>query len=525
MNEVEMFEVCPPIVYMYMYVCVALLTSPQEGSLEDDGWRMSAAAAISKAEYLKKYLGGGGSSGAATAGDDDRRRDKKEHKHKKHKKEKHHRHHRPAGIRIIDDDITAHGTGREIYSEDEEDKPLLDDAAAAEASRAAAAAEEAAKAPVPISQWDEVPAKRARHDSPPDGSPPRRRPERHDSPEDASPPRRRPERHDSPEDASPPRRRPERHDSPEDASPARRRPERHDSPEDASPPRRRPQRHDSPEDASPPRRRPERHDSPEDASPARRRPQRHDSPDPSPPRRARDERGSSTAAAAAMPPPRRPPPPPAAAASSSAVVPATGQTIDDASSTALAAPGLHANFATQSAQAAQALTSAGPDAAGAYAIGAGEETVYRDRFGRKIDKAAASAGPAKGAPAERVKPSWGSGLAQQSQREEQRAFARSTAAGPVARHDIDASVDAEKRAAVRFDDPMAEHLAKKQERSGPAKPKYRGPAPPPNRFNLPPGYRWDGVDRSNGYEKQFFLKQAQARNQAAEAHAWSTHDM
>jgi len=159
-------------------------------------------------------------------------------------------------------------------------------------------------------------------------------------------------------------------------------------------------------------------------------------------------------------------------------------------------------------------------------MGATEETVYRDRHGRRIDKgsAGASDGSGRGAQPARVQPAWGRGLKQDRQSVERRAFERSTATGPVARHDIDASVDAEKRAVMRFDDPMAEHFARKQD-SGPAKPKYRGPPPPPNRFDIMPGFRWDGVDRSNGYEKQFFLKQAAARRQAEEAHAWATHDM
>ena len=76
---------------------------------------------------------------------------------------------------------------------------------------------------------------------------------------------------------------------------------------------------------------------------------------------------------------------------------------------------------------------------------------------------------------------------------------------------------------MRFDDPMAQHLSKKGPTSN--KPKYRGPPAPPNRFDIMPGYRWDGVDRSNGYEKQFFQAQAQARADAATAHKWAVEDM
>jgi pre-mRNA-splicing factor CWC26 len=56
------------------------------------------------------------------------------------------------------------------------------------------------------------------------------------------------------------------------------------------------------------------------------------------------------------------------------------------------------------------------------------------------------------------------------------------------------------------------------------KPKYEGSFLP-NRFHIPPGHRWDGVDRSNGYEKQWFEKQNARRAVEEEAYKWSTSDM
>jgi len=40
-----------------------------------------------------------------------------------------------------------------------------------------------------------------------------------------------------------------------------------------------------------------------------------------------------------------------------------------------------------------------------------------------------------------------------------------------------------------------------------------------------PGHKWDGVDRSNGYEKQLFASIAEADQRASDAFAWAVADM
>ncbi|KAK4015461.1 hypothetical protein OUZ56_030439 [Daphnia magna] len=58
-----------------------------------------------------------------------------------------------------------------------------------------------------------------------------------------------------------------------------------------------------------------------------------------------------------------------------------------------------------------------------------------------------------------------------------------------------------------------------------ARPVYKGPAAAPNRFGILPGYRWDGVDRSTGYEKMYFEKQNSAVALQEEAYKWSVSDI
>ena len=52
----------------------------------------------------------------------------------------------------------------------------------------------------------------------------------------------------------------------------------------------------------------------------------------------------------------------------------------------------------------------------------------------------------------------------------------------------------------------------------------KGPFPP-NRFGIRPGYRWDGVNRSNGFEKALFARESNRKATAEESYKWTVEDM
>ena len=85
---------------------------------------------------------------------------------------------------------------------------------------------------------------------------------------------------------------------------------------------------------------------------------------------------------------------------------------------------------------------------------------------------------------------------------------------PIETKEKDGKIDISLAMQITSDDPMllfkedvkeARNLSTKASKTG-RKLYDRGPIPP-NRFDILPGYRWDGVDRSNGFEMKWFSHQ------------------
>ncbi|KNG89865.1 pre-mRNA-splicing factor cwc26 [Aspergillus nomiae NRRL 13137] len=140
--------------------------------------------------------------------------------------------------------------------------------------------------------------------------------------------------------------------------------------------------------------------------------------------------------------------------------------------------------------------------------GQAQETIYRDASGRIINVAMKRAEARKAEQEKLEKEEQAKealmGDVQRQEREKRREQLQEARAMPVARTVDDEDMNDELRARQRWNDPAAQFLTNKGPgKSATGKPLYKG-AFQPNRYGLRPGHRWDGVDRSNGFEKEWF---------------------
>nr|KAF6324135.1 BUD13-like protein [Myotis myotis] len=160
------------------------------------------------------------------------------------------------------------------------------------------------------------------------------------------------------------------------------------------------------------------------------------------------------------------------------------------------------------------------------------ETVFRDKSGRKrnlkLERLEQRRRAEKDSKRDELYAQWGKGLVQSRQQQQNVEDAIKEMQKPLARYIDDEDLDRMLREQEREGDPMANFIKKnkaKENKDKKVRPRYSGPAPPPNRFNIWPGYRWDGVDRSNGFEQKRFARLASKKAVEELAYKWSVEDM
>ena len=159
-----------------------------------------------------------------------------------------------------------------------------------------------------------------------------------------------------------------------------------------------------------------------------------------------------------------------------------------------------------------------------------QATVYRDR-GRKLDMAEEYVRAEAEAEAKRQDAKkefdWGKGSKQKRDEDIAREELAAMKDEPFARTRDDPKLDQFLRDTIHADDPMKDWTQRRatDQQRGPTKRVYKGPTPPSNRFGIAPGYRWDGVDRGNGWEAKRLSVQAKHANRKHNPSIWSGADM
>lgn len=172
-----------------------------------------------------------------------------------------------------------------------------------------------------------------------------------------------------------------------------------------------------------------------------------------------------------------------------------------------------------------------------------DQVVLRDATGRRVDVSMARADMRRAAVEaeekarrdEEARKRALKGDVQLEQARQRREKLEDAALIPLARGKDDEELNKEMKEARRWNDPMAQFLeadeaprsmgppGKKAGKGSSRRPVYKG-ACPPNRYGIRPGYRWDGVDRGNGFEaERFKALNRKERNKGLE-YAWQTDE-
>ncbi|KAK9237348.1 Pre-mRNA-splicing factor of RES complex-domain-containing protein [Lipomyces kononenkoae] len=165
--------------------------------------------------------------------------------------------------------------------------------------------------------------------------------------------------------------------------------------------------------------------------------------------------------------------------------------------------------------------------------GKNAEVVYRDASGRRIDINAYKVKmqqqlldeEKKKAEAKEKEKELNKGLVQELQRKEEDRKLSEAGGLSLNRYSHDRELNDELKLQELWDDPAARFLSKKKKEtvSATGLKVYQG-AFPPNRFNIPPGHRWDGVDRSNGFEEKLLQKRRNEKEKKLEEDVYASDD-